>query len=225
MTIKKAGNRSMPIISRESDNVDNGPVPSWMSEFAKSLSKVSVQPYKQEDTVFDQISSIINSSKPKHSSVDDAVKDMQERSGLVAYQNKMKALAQNIKTAGCTCEDGEQEQHGDKKKVKVKIFELKPQIQSTFDNVITDTHGNLDIPAIIDRVKGIHRKDVSDDSAWDDDGLMGYVNDKCIEIKKMNPDIGDDDNLTLGKIPNFDEKDIDRSNDDALFSLTPAVVK
>lgn len=212
----------MPVISRESDNVDNGPTPSWMSEFAKSLSKVSVQPYKHEDSVFDQISSIINSSKPKHSSVDDAVKDMQERSGLVAYQDRMKALAENIKTAGC-CEHD----HGDedKKKVKVKIFELKPQIQSTFDNVITDTHGNLDIPAIIDRVKGIHRKDVSDDAAWDDDGLMGYVNDKCIEVKKMNPDISDDDNLNLGKIPNFDEKDIDRSNDDALFSLTPAVVK
>lgn len=216
MPIKKAGYRTMPIVNKNADNVEQSEyMPKWMRDYA---TKVSVQPYRSQDSIFEQISSIINSSTPKYSSVEDAVKDMQERSGLTAYQSKMKSLAQSIKIAGCACDEKD-------KKPTVRVFELKPQVQSTLDNFVTDTRGNLPIPAIIDKVKSIHRNDVLDDSAWDDDGLMQYVNDKCIEVKKMNPEANDDDNTMLGKTPRFDDKEIDQSNTDALFSLNPAVVK
>lgn len=224
MTLKKLGNRSLPSFSRNSDSLENDIVtPSWMKEFAKNLSKESVQPYQdQRYNVFDQISSIINSSKSKYSSVEDAVKDMQARSGLTAYQDKIKTLAQAIKTAGCSC-DEEEHNHDDKE--KVRLFEMKPQIKYTIDNFVNDTHGNLPIPSIIDRVKSIHKNDVSDDTAWNDDGLMHYINDKIIESKKQNPSQNDDAHTNLGKLPRYNEGDINPSNTDALFSLNPAVVK
>lgn len=209
MTIKKAGYRSMPVINRDSDNVENSSLyPKWMGDFAQNLSKVSVQPYRSEDSIFDQISSIINSSKPKYSSVEDAVREMQERSGITAYKKDLKSLAETIKNAA----------------EKIKIFELKPQIQSTIDNCIDDTKGNLPIPAIIDRIRSIHKNDIDDDSAWDDENLLKYINDKSINIRKNHPN-QDDNYTTLGKLPNYDETEIDKSNTDALISLTPTVIK
>ena len=219
MTIKKHGYRTMPLISRTSDDVEDCPsLPNWMKEFANNLSKISVQPRKHEDSVFDQISSIVNSTKPKYSSVEAAVQDMQERSGLLEYQKKIKAAANSVKIAACDCENEEQDEP------EIKIFKIRPQIQSTFDNYIEDTKGNLPIPAIIEKIKSIHKSDVSDDSAWSDDNLMQYVNEKCIEVKKMHPD-DDISEVNLGKIPHYDDRDIDPSNKDALFSLQPTAVK
>lgn len=214
--MKKLGIRTMPIISRNSDDLENSPVyPNWMNDFAKK----SVQPYrKDEESVFDQISSIINSSKPKYSSVEDAVKDMQERSGLLAYQKQMRSFAEAIKIAGCTCEHEEKNE-----KPKIKIFEIKPQVQSTIDNFIEDTHGNLPIPSIIERAKSIHKNDITDDSSWDDDGLLSYINDKSIDVKKQNP-TNDDQYTTLGKLPQIDDKDIE-INQDVFKSLSPTSFK
>jgi cobalamin biosynthesis protein CobT len=210
MTIKKAGYRSMPVISRDADNVENSSLyPKWMSDFAQNLSKVSVQPYRPEDNIFDQISSIINSSKPKYSSVEDAVREMQERSGITAYKKDLKSLAETIKQAA------EQE--------KIKIFELKPQIKSTVDNCLEDTKGNLPIPAVIERIRSIHKNDIDDDAAWDDENLLKYINDKSIEIRRNHPN-HDDNYTTLGKLPNYDSTEIDKSNTDALISLTPTVL-
>jgi hypothetical protein len=110
------------------------------------------------------------------------------------------------------------------RKANVRLFELKPQIKDTFDNYIEDTHGNLSIPGIIEKIKSIHQADVSDDANWYDDQLLKYVNDQNIEAKKKHPDT-ENDNVNLGKLPHFDDKDIDPSNSDALVSLTPAVIK
>lgn len=205
--IKKQGYRTMPIVERSHD-VEQGPaLPNWMKEFAKNLQKTSVQPYRDE-SIFDQISSVMNGTKPKYSNVEDAVKDMQERSGLIAYKNKVEA------------------QSGTKKKAQagIKLFDLKPQIKETFDNYIEDTHGNLSIPGIVEKIKSIHHTDVSDDAMWDDEHLLKYVSDKNTEAKKKHPDT-ENDNASLGKLPHFDDRDIDPSNSDALISLTPAVIK
>lgn len=206
----KLYNRTMPLISRNSDNEN-----SYLDEFQKNLNKISVQPYRHEN-VYEQINSIINGSKPKYSSVEDAVKDMQDRSGITAHQDKIKVLAEKIKTAACN--------HCAEDKNEVKLFKTHPQIKNTFDNFITDTKGNLPIPSIIDRVKSIHNKDVDDNSAWDDESLIRYINDKGTSVKKDNPDTNYND-FNLGHVPKYEERDIDKSNQDALFCLNPAVVK
>ncbi len=65
----------------------------WLNQFQNSLLKDAVQPRKQQ-TQFEQINSIINSSKSKYKSVDEAVKDMKERSGLTAYLNKTSKVSE-----------------------------------------------------------------------------------------------------------------------------------
>jgi hypothetical protein len=181
------------------------------SEF---ISKISVQPYRPEPgpSIADQINAIIHGRKPKYSSVEDVVKEMQERSGFSAHQNKMKVLADRIKEAASNNEE-------------IRAFSMNPQIKSTLDNFITDTKGNFPIPSIIDRIKSIHKKDVDDNSVWDDESLIKYINNKSIQVKKDHPDINDTDYSNLGHLPNYDEKDIAKSNQDPLHCLMPSVIK
>lgn len=216
--MKKIGYRTSPIIERSNDDVEKSPaLPNWMKQFADSLQKNSVQPYKQEQSIFDQISSVMNGIKSKYPNVDAAVKDMQERSGLLAYKNKIEAQTDDVKKLAQQIEEAGKK-HG------IKLFDLKPQIKDTFDNYIEDTHGNLSIPGIVEKIKSIHHTDVSDDAMWDDEHLLKYVSDKNTEAKKKHPDT-ENDNASLGKLPHFDDRDIDPSNSDALISLTPAVIK
>lgn len=216
--IKKQGYRTMPIVERSRDDIEQSPaLPSWMKDFAKNLEKTSVQPYRDE-SIFDQISSVMNGTKPKYSNVEDAVRDMQERSGLSAYKNKVEAQGKTQKKAQ-HAQPTEQTQQAD-----VNLFKLKPQIKDTFDNYIEDTNGNLSIPSIVEKIKSIHQNDISDDSSWDDESLLKYINTKNIEVKKKHPNT-EENNANLGKLPHFDERDIDPSNSDALFSLTPAIIK
>jgi tetrahydromethanopterin S-methyltransferase subunit F len=212
-----ANKRTLPAITTS----DSFAEPSWMSDYAKRLSKEAVQPYRKDHSVYDQIYSIINSNRPQYPSVDAAVKDMQERSGLLAYQDKLKTSSgqDKIKTiASQICRKAEEH-----KEKEVKVFKLHPPIKNTIDNWIEAVHGNLPVPAVITRAKEIHRNDISDDQAWDDDGLLAYVNDKCQEVQERYPTANDSTNL--GRLPHFSEEDIDPSNRDALHCLNPVAIK
>src|SRR5258708_1492395 len=78
--------RYQPAITRNSD--ENISEDHWLKQFEKSLQKGAVQPRTQQ-SLFDQINSIMN-QKSKYPSVEAAVEDMKERSGLKAYLNKVK---------------------------------------------------------------------------------------------------------------------------------------
>lgn len=204
--MKRYASRISPFVQKNSEESE------LSSDF---ISKLSVQPYRSESdsmSVADQISAIINGRRPKYSSVEDAVKEMQERSGFKAHQDKLKVLADRIKSAAAEEE-------------KIRVFKENPFIKNTIDNFIIDTKGNLPIPSIIDRIKSIHKKDVSDDSAWDDESLMNYINLVSLKAKKDHPDVNDSNHQNLGHLPNYDENDIAKSNTDPLHCLNPAVVK
>lgn len=199
--MKKYSNRSLPYVVKESDNIDHSPVtPNWLSNYAKALQKISVEPIR-EISVYDQISSIMG-RKSKHATVDDAVKDMKERSGLTAYLQ--------------TQSDGKLQS---KASETVKLFEIVPQVKTTMDNCIEDSKGNLPIPAIIERVKSIHRFDVADDTVWDEDNLLKYINSKNILVKQNHPDM-DNNHANLGRDLSM-ENFTDPSNTDAFQSLQP----
>src|SRR5258708_11632336 len=78
--------RYQPAITRNSD--ENISEDHWLKQFEKSLQKGAVQPRTQQ-SLFDQINSIMN-QKSKYPSVEAAVEDMKERSGLTAYLTKVK---------------------------------------------------------------------------------------------------------------------------------------
>jgi hypothetical protein len=207
--------RYSAVVNRNAD--ENISEDHWLKQFEKSLQKGAVQPRTQE-SLFDQINSIMN-RKSKYPSVEAAVEDMKNRSGLTAYLDHAKRAAEeeqaNIKIAA------DENDHVDKKMpIVIKKY---PAIRKTLENCIRDTKGNLPIPAIIERVRSIHQGDVSDAKDWDDDKLLYLVSNLNLEAKKNNPS-NFEDYSNLGGRDSGANQDVDPSNTDAFFALNPAKI-
>lgn len=200
--------RYQPSISRHSDaslDEDN-----WLNKIQKGLEKGAVQPKSVDNSLFHQINSIMNGNS-KYPSVAAAVEDMKERSGLTAYLNKM-SEEENLNNKKVASDSQE-------KNIPI-VIQKAPSIKNTLENYIRDTKGNIPVPAIIEKLKSIHRNDVSDVKDWEDDMLIRLVSQKNLEAKRSNPDNMDYNNLGIRD----DGSDIDPSNTDAFYALSPAKI-
>lgn len=221
--------RNQPNVSRQIDeNIDGN---HWLKQFEKTLLKSAVQPKRVDQSMFDQINAIMN-SKSKYTSVEAAVEEMKSRSGLTDYLKKINKTStenedKNKKTASSNI-------HLDVNAKDVDMFftekmdlsaipELlkeKPEIKNTLQNYIEETKGHLPIPAIIDKIRTIHQKDVGNPKYWDDPKLIALVSKLNLHAKKNNPEVFDNYS-NLGKRDHSNGTDIDQSNTDMFASLSP----
>ncbi|MCZ2224515.1 MAG: hypothetical protein LC122_12900 [Chitinophagales bacterium] len=173
----------------------------WLKSIEQNLNKSAVQAAKADEDLFSKINNIINSKKPKFSSVSEAVEEMKERSGLNNYLRKK----QQEKFANNT----------------IMLFKKYPNIEQTFKNYIEDTGGYLPIPAVIEKVKSIYSSTVLEPEYWDDQNLIKYVVNLSLLEKAKKPQ--DKSEMNLGKnLYKNDSSDINDSNTDVFHSLTPA---
>jgi hypothetical protein len=89
--------RHQSVVSRQSDagySDDH-----WLREFESKLQKTSVQP--RGESIYDQINSIMN-TKSKYPSVQAAVDDMMQRSGLNSYLDNVKESQEQISSETST---------------------------------------------------------------------------------------------------------------------------
>jgi hypothetical protein len=214
--------RHQAVIARQSDSdIDED---HWLKQFRKSLEKSAVQPRSTDSSLFDQINSVMN-GKSKHQSVESAVEDMKERSGLTAYlnMNKQSTIEEStVKTASDEAEQNninEDDAESDIDKYTPNVLKKRPDIKNTIENCIMDTNGNMSVPAIIEKVRSIHQSDITDSKDWDDDKLTILVSKINLDAKKNNPDNSE----TYSNLGMRDhDVDIDASNTDAFHSLIPA---
>lgn len=200
-------NRHQPVVSRQSDNkIDEE---NWLSKLQKNLVKDAVQPKSVDNYLFHQINSIMN-GKSKYPSVEAAVEDMMERSGVTAHLANMNKTSKETSETTKVAED---------KDIPIVIKNV-PSIRHTLENYIRDTKGNLPIPAIIDKVKSIHRNDISEAKDWDDDKLMRLISRMNLEAKRTNSD-SFQQYQNLGSRDQSNDSDIDPSNLDAFHALNP----
>jgi len=204
--------RHQPAVIRESDaaaSEDN-----WMNQLAKNLESNAVEP-RQQKSMYDQINNIMNTKKSKFSSVEDAVQDMRERSGLKAYLDKVKQAAARkaAKTA--------QTQNTSTSGAAPTIFTTAPMVKNTLENFVHETRGNSSVPAILEKIKEIHRMDAPDPKDWDDENLIKYISVLNSKEKSKFPK-NDAEYMELGRSTRLQDKDIDIENTDAFHSLMPA---
>jgi len=203
--------RHQSVVSRQSD--ESIGEDHWLKQFQKSLQKGAVQTKSVDSSLFDQINSVMN-GKSKYPSVAAAVQDMQQRSGLTAYLDKISK----------TTEDGSKKTASDNKPAgknkTVAVFEKCPQIKTTLENHIKSTKGNSVVPAIIDKLRSIHQNDVSDAADWEDENLIRYVSHANLKAKRDNPN-SYENYSNLGTRDMDADSDIDASNTDAFNSLVP----
>jgi hypothetical protein len=211
--------RHSAIISRQSDESIGDD--HWLKQFQKSLQKGAVQP-RQQESLFDQINSIMNgSATSKYPSVEAAVQDMKERSGLTAYLNKVKVSQEEASTTKTASDN---QQAIDKKVDMTPIVVKKhPPVLKTLERYIKDTNGNLPISAIVDKIRSIHQNDCSDAKDWEDDKLLIMISKLNLVAKKNNPGTFQDYN-NLGARDSESNSEVDPSNTDAFFALAPAKI-
>lgn len=183
-----------------------------MKQFERNLEKSAVQSKKVDQSLFEQINSIMN-KKSKYPSVQAAVEEMQQRSGLTDYLKRSNNIEKEsnlkpIKTA--------------QNKLPI-VIQKHPAIKTTIDNYITSTKGNLPVPAIIDKIKSIHSNDVSDSQDWEDDNLIRYVSKLNLAAKSINAS-NYQQYSNLGSYQDTKDDDIDPSNTDAFHSLNPVKI-
>lgn len=207
-------NRHQSVVSRYSDaqkDEDN-----WMNKLEQSLIKDAVQPRSTDDYLFHQINTIMNGTKSKYSTVEEAVEDMKARSGYSGHVTKMNKVSEPDDVNKKVANDS-----SDTKKPKVPAVISKcPQVRDTLENFIRDTKGNVSIPAIIEKVKNIHSKDVSEAKDWDEDSFIRLVSQLNLKAKQQNP-ANYETHTNLGVMDQLGDNDIDASNTDAFNILQP----
>jgi hypothetical protein len=216
MSIKNTRHQS--VVNRQSD--ESFSEDHWLKQFEAKLQKTSVQPRGQ--SLFDQISSIMN-TKSKYPSVQVAVDDMMERSGVKAYLNDIKVSQEDADIQSKKTAQNLQTTETKKSDPKLpQVIQDKPSIQRTLENIIKETRGNMSVPAIINRLHSLHSQDISDESTWDDERLIRLVSNYNLQAKTDNPNSYDNfDNLGQGDHSTADS-DVDASNTDAFNALLPA---
>lgn len=218
--------RHQSVVNRQSDEGYSGD--HWLKQFEDKLQKTSVQP--RGENLYDQISSIMN-SKSKYPSVQAAVDDMMQRSGLTSYLENVKTSTEDTsnkprKTAQTRTESKPDDQNDGrhKRKEEPKVFKKIPGLKRTLENIMRETRGNLPISAIIARLQALHAKDTADVAAWEDEDLLRMVSKYNLEAKKSNPGSFERfDQLGTGDHSTSD-RDIDPSNTDAFNALMPSKI-
>lgn len=209
--------RHQSVVTRQSDGQfsENH----WLKQFETKLEKTSVQPRGQ--SLFDEISTIMSNSKAKYPSVQAAVDDMMQRSGLTDYLENVK-VSDNKETGKSKIATAQLKTMVEDSKLP-EIIKMHPQIMRTLENIIKETKGNIPVPAIISRLHALHASDIVDEGAWDDERLIRLVSSLNLKAKKDNPDSYVNlDNLGQGD--RVSNSDIDVSNSDAFNILMPAKI-
>lgn len=175
--------RSQSSIHRDSSSFDTGDkTPSWFNDYVANLEKNAVKSKKDDYNLFDQINSILG-NKSKYSSVEEAVLDMQKRTGLYDLLNQKKQAAAEV-----------DEKHKDS-----QFLNDIPSLKMFIDNYI-DAHPGTSVDAVIHDLLKI--RSIKDKLPEGDDvpgEIKHYINDKIGELRMQNPSSSSED-FNLGKV-------------------------
>lgn len=169
----KYSRRSIPSVSREDASA------SWLDDFIGNLEKESAKSQSQaQRSIYDDISAILGNTKPKFSNVEEAVKDLKQRTGLEEML-KIKASMENFK--------------------EPEIFKQIPEMKTFIDNYVAGRAGTsvFSVTQELMKLDSVRDKlpagtDISPD-------VEAYINHKIGEALSHTPD-HNQVNLDLGKV-------------------------
>ena len=208
-------NRSSSSFGKMSDNARSED--HWLNEVKDSLEKAAVQSRERDQSVFEQITSIMNGTKSKHTSVAAAVEEMKERSGLKAYLERINKVSEEENEGKIVSAKKAKAQSTETNSNLPQLLIEFPEIKSTLENYINDTKGNISVPGILHRIRSIHEFDVPNASLWDDEKLIRFISTLNLKAKSENPYLEKVEN-NLGYSDRGNEF-VDPENYDAFYGL------
>jgi hypothetical protein len=187
--------RQSNYISRDITAYDSGDrEPSWFADYVKNLEKAAVRSKKDDIALFDQINSILG-NKSKYSNVEEAVLDMQRRTGLLDLVNKRKAAQAIIS----------------KKYENSKLLNEIPNLKTFIDNYIESRPGTSVDAVAHDLLRDPAIKDKLPQGDDIPDEIRRYINDKLLENDLMHP--SEEENFQLGKVDVSTDDNTSSDND------------
>lgn len=210
--------RHQTVINREKDaHIDDD---YWFRQFEKNLEKSAVTSKRVDQSLYDQINSVMN-IKSKYTSVSAAVEDMMQRSGLTAYLDNVKVSEENINKK--VAEESAKEVKKNSKQVKPLLMSLKDgkNVLDFIKNRAESTKGSISVPALKETTRAVFNNKVSDDRYWEDPQLLIYIHNVVSDEKKKHHR-DEQQNGNFGKIQVNINYDADPSNNDAFHILMPA---
>lgn len=191
-------------ISRDMSSYDSGGnAPSWFGEFVDNLEKAAVKSKKDDHNLFDQINNILGNSS-KYSNVEEAVLDMQRRTGLLELL-RQKKQAQLLT---------------DKKYENSKLLTEIPQLKTFIDNYVEPRPGTSVDAVVHDLLKIKSIKDKLPEGDDVPEEIRRYINDKITEVNMEHPSSTGSD-LDLGKL-DLSTNDNTASDNDPFSGCMPA---
>jgi len=188
MPSNKYYGRSVSTISRDNGGVERGERgPSWFNDFVSNLEKNSIKS-KRDISMLEQINNILG-NKSKYSNVEEAVLDMQKRTGLFDYL-----------------------QHKHAETNEPAIFSKVPVMKTYIDNYVKDRPGTTVDAVVMDLVKFGPIKDHLPESHDVPEDVKRYISNKISEIKSYNPR-GDEENMQIGKLDLHVDDNTSQDND------------
>lgn len=196
-------------------------LPSWLKSFADQMSnnKTAVEVARERNessSFFDQISNII-SGKSRFATVESAVEDMQKRTGLAEYLNKLQASAnktrdERLRSAAQLINQNQE---------IPDLVKKNPDIKNFIEDRIAAKHGRiskhaiqLDLESFFSNSPGIEKKDLLDPA------LLNYIQNKIDEISSRYPSTDDYSNMGKSTANESQDKD-DSLNNDAFHWAEP----
>lgn len=171
-------------------------IPYWMREFAAKAEQfvkqeeirkeaVTVVDHVRErqQSMYEQMYSIMNGKKPLYSSVEEAVSDYQKKTGLIDHLQKIQA-DQNLTAIAQQILSVDEEK---KNSEKPKVLESFPVVENYIDNVIR-SNPHLSVPAIIHMLAENFENDGVDTVMLNDPELARYISSKISEHLTPNTD-------------------------------------
>lgn len=206
--------------------VDPGDRIDWLDSLAQDLAKkettadpksaVEVARARNNQSIIDQINSIVG-NKPRHSSVEGIVQEMQERTGLKEYMKRMSSTEpKQGKVAAIPNEEV-------KKKIIFEKFgpSIREKIINFVKNRIATHRGRVPLPAIQDEIINTFRNDGVQPQDVNNPEVAGFINQVIIDERRNTPSL-DVNDVNLGRgVGVQDMDDDDGSNSDFFRGLLP----
>lgn len=196
----------------------------WLDAFAKKIEEASKSPLnaveharaRNEQSLLDQISNIMSRKVRDASSVEDKVREYQDKTGLNEYLRRMSAAkeAERKKTA-------QEESVGDLPESFNKFSDkIKSDIKTFIRNKCETHHGNIQVPALVEEVSRTFRQAGVQPQDVNDMHFEKFVSDQIAKAKQRSPST-DEHNTNLGLGVGVENDNIDSSNLDVFEGLTP----
>jgi len=201
-------------------------LPSWLESFANNVNKTAVEVARERnDSFFDQISNIMGGNgKSRFATVESVVEDMQKRTGLAEYLNKLQASAEDNKKNRlmAAAEFINSDKNFNENSEIPDAVKKNSDVKSFIDHFVNSKHGKVSKHAVLFELENLFsNSDNIEKKDFQDPNLLTYIQNKIEEILKTSPSF--DDYSNMGKSINFESQDKDDSlNNDAFHFANPA---